>query len=162
MEIPLRNGMTSQIDDEDVCLFAGYHLTLKRDRKSGIWYVIATKGRSEQISLHRLIMGLEKGDPREVDHANGDGLDNRRLNLRIATRAQNNANRRLRKDNTSGYKGVVANCKRPGLWVAQIMHNSKGYNLGTTFKTKEDAFSAYCEAATRLHGEFARLEKRES
>jgi hypothetical protein len=82
-------------------------------------------------------------------------LDNRKSNLRMATRSQNNCNRGLRKDNTSGIKGVCPDPKRPGWWIAQIMHHKKGYNLGS-FPDKEQAATAYKEAAIRMHGEFAR------
>jgi hypothetical protein len=104
-------------------------------------------------------LGLAKGDKRECEHINpNDTLDYRRSNLRVANRSQNNRNRRMRKDNTSGYKGIVAYGKG---FRAQIMVNKRGIALGTR-PTKEEAFELYCAAAKRLHREFARPEKREA
>lgn len=107
--------------------------------------------------MAREIVGLKRGDKREVDHWSLDTLDNRKENLRIATRSQNNCNRGMRKDNTSGFKGVTRHRFKSGYWIAQIMHHGKGYNLGH-FPTKEQAAQAYREAALRMHGEFARID----
>ena len=89
-----------------------------------------------------------------IDHINCDGTDNRITNLRVATDAQNSCNRKRRSDNTSGFKGVSRN-KRDRNWTAHITHDKITYNLGY-FDTPEAAHAAYCEAARRLHGEFAR------
>lgn len=89
-----------------------------------------------------------------VDHINGDTLDNRRCNLRYATNQQNQANSKLKSNNTSGYKGVTwdpVNKK----WVAQIMFNRKNIKLGR-FKNKLKAHQAYVSAGTRLFGEYFR------
>lgn len=90
-----------------------------------------------------------------VDHINGDKIDNRRQNLRSCTRAQNQMNQRpkggLRK-NKLGLKGV---CRNHGRYMANITANKVQHYLGT-FDTPEEAHAAYCEAAKRLHGEFAR------
>ena len=85
-----------------------------------------------------------------IDHINGDGLDNRRENLREATRAQNMRNLRLRSDNTSQYKGV----RRLGdhIWQARVNGQTVGY-----FDTALDASFAYDKAAVEQYGEFARL-----
>jgi hypothetical protein len=98
---------------------------------------------------------LPPPEGRLVDHENQDGLDNRRANLRIATRSQNNANQRRRKDNTSGYKGVVWH-KRERRWQAQIQVEGKCLYLGG-FDDPKDAAQAYNVAAFTHFGEFARL-----
>jgi hypothetical protein len=106
------------------------------------------------ISMHRLILGLATGDPRQGDHENsGTTLDNRGCNLRISKWAQNAKNRRLNRDNTSGFKGVSRYGRR---YVAQIKADGVLHYLGR-FDTPEHAHRVYCEAAIRLHGKFANL-----
>lgn len=110
--------------------------------------------------IHRVIMErvldrtLEAGEV--VDHINGNGLDNRRSNLRVATIAQNNMNRGPGSSNTSGHKGVYW---RPDKrkWSAEIVAYGEKRRLGY-FNNLEDACEAYREAAKEMHGEFARLE----
>lgn len=104
--------------------------------------------------LHRLIMGEPEG--LEVDHRNGDGLDNRRQNLRVATHAQNLANQRLSAANTSGFKGVSFDRTRPNKpWAAYIKHGGRKLFLGR-HETREAAAAAYDAKARELFGEFAR------
>ena len=120
------------------------------------YYRISVKGR--QYLAHVLAMTISNGHWPEfqVDHANGDRGDNRLANLRLCTISENRWNSRIRKRNTSGRKGVTWDKSR-GLWMAQIMAHRKKENLGR-FKTVDEAHAAYCEAAKRLHGEFARFE----
>lgn len=104
------------------------------------------------ILMHRLILGLEYGDPREGDHKeSGQTLDNRRTNLRIATVSQNRSNKRLQRNNTSGFNGVDFN---RGKWRARVKKNRKEIIVGY-YSTAEEAHEARCEAAKRIHGEFA-------
>lgn len=90
-----------------------------------------------------------------ADHINGNPLDNRRANLRLATRSQNNMNRKKSSRNKSGFKGVSLH-KQNGKWVARIGKDGKYKHLGL-FNTPEEAYAAYCEAAKDKdwHGEFA-------
>lgn len=111
------------------------------------------KGTPTGIRLHRYILGLGRGGI--IDHENGNGLDCRRSNLRTATHQQNMQNCCISRNNRSGYKGVFQTNK--GKWAAQIMASRKKYVLGT-FTTPEAAHAAYCEAAIRLHEEFARFD----
>lgn len=90
----------------------------------------------------------------EIDHIDGDGLNNRWTNLRPANRSQNSSNIKRPKHNTSGLKGAYFD-KRTGRWLAQIRHQKKQIYLGK-FDTAEAAHGAYMEAAARLHGAFAR------
>jgi hypothetical protein len=103
--------------------------------------------------MHRQILGAPPGQ--QVDHINGDTLDNRRVNLRLATHGQNQHNRGKYRNNKSGYKGVSWD-KAAGKWRAQIKFNNKKYNLGRYHDPIEAAL-AYDAAAIRLHGAFARL-----
>jgi len=90
-----------------------------------------------------------------VDHVNGSKTDNRFENLRQATHSENMRNRGAQKNNACGYKGVYFT-KKDKRWVANIwLHGKKKY-LGE-FSTPEDAHAAYCAAAEKYHGEFARF-----
>lgn len=93
--------------------------------------------------------------PAELDHVNGDRADNRISNLREATRTQNNANTPIRKNNTSGVKGVCWD-KRKRKWMAQIRVRGVQRFLGY-YETTEEAGEAYAAAAARYFGEFARV-----
>ena len=90
-----------------------------------------------------------------VDHKDGNPSNNRIANLRLASKTQNQMNQRLRKDSSSGLKGVTFH-KKAGKWCAQITAFGRRNYLGL-FSTPEEAHAAYCEAAARLHGEFARV-----
>lgn len=150
--IPLSHGQFAQVDDCDYEWLMGWKWFASWDGKGRCFYAQRSPDR---YSMHRLILGLEKGEVREVDHVRtGETLNNQRSNLRLATRSQNNANRRIRSDNTSGYKGVSWNDKRK-LWYSQIMKDGKAYPLGH-FWTPQEAHAVYCRAAAEMFGEFAR------
>jgi len=91
-----------------------------------------------------------------IDHCDGDPLNNRLANLREASDSQNQGNRRLNKNSTSGFKGVYFD-KSSGRWAANILKDRQKFWLGC-HDTPEQAHAAYCEAAQRIHGEFARLD----
>lgn len=103
---------------------------------------------------HRLAWFYMTGEwpEADVDHVNGDRLDNRWKNLREATRSQNNANRRATID--KGLKGTSYNIRR-GRWMAKINVNHQQIYLGY-FDTAEEAHAAYVAAARLHYGEFAR------
>ena len=104
--------------------------------------------------MARTILGLERGDKRQADHRNRITLDNTSLNLRIATRRQNQQNRGVQK-NSSGYKGV--GCKNGKYW-SRITALGQRWFLGR-FKTAVEAAKAYDKAAVSLFGEFALTNK---
>lgn len=110
-------------------------------------------GKKEAVYLHRAVLGLSKGDGCEADHINGNKLDNRRENLRLVNRTQNNANVKRTRANTTGFKGVSW-CARDAVFRAYIKVQGKSKALGT-FESAQDAHEFYCLAADMIHGEFA-------
>lgn len=90
-----------------------------------------------------------------IDHADGDRRNNRIANLRLADAFQQKANAKLKSTNTSGFKGVSRD-PSSNKWRARITHNRIQYRLGA-FDSPADAHKAYCAAAHRLFGEFARV-----
>ena len=103
--------------------------------------------------LHRILMNAP--DDMEVDHINGDKLDNRKSNLRLCTNQQNNMNVGKKKNNTSGFKGVCFHKKRQK-FQAQISIDGKKKHLGY-FEKAKDAYKVYCKACVKHHGEFHHL-----
>lgn len=106
---------------------------------------------------HRLAWYFMTGEwpSHSIDHINGDGLDNRWSNLRLADKSQNAANSKLNKRNTSGFKGVTL-IKSTGKWKAQIRARGEHRNLGH-FDTPEAAHAAYVAAATQSFGSYAKI-----
>lgn len=156
VRIPLSKGKFALIDEEDLPLVSR-HSWYANQTSAGIWYAFAgyqdEYGRTRQLALHRFL--LDPPSALEVDHINGDGLDNRRANLRVATRQQNNYNQRIGKANSSGFKGVSF-CKQTGRWKAQINFEGRNINLGR-FDLPEIAAREYDRAARLIHKEFACL-----
>jgi hypothetical protein len=113
--------------------------------------------------MHRLLLGLVDGFA-QVDHRNGNGLDNRRGNLRIATASQNQWNQKVRGRGTSKYKGVAWE-KRGGKWVVKIAYLGRRIHLGSFARNvingidygEIKAARAYDLAAVKFFGVFARL-----
>lgn len=125
------------------------HLYLERSYSS-------EKHKVKRVFFHRELLTCPEG--KFVDHINGNGLDNRRSNLRICTHAENMRNRKRHKNNKSGYKGVYLENRegRSPRWVAQIVSHKKKYTLGR-FDTPKEAAAMYNAYAKILHKEFASL-----
>lgn len=120
------------------------------------WYAgtyLYTQIERKTVYFHRAICGQPIGI--EIDHINGNPLDNRRSNLRLCTRSQNEANKKAPSHNTSGYKGVSL-YKPTGKFSAYIEVDQKKKHLGYYF-TPEEAALAYNEAAILAFGEFAKI-----
>lgn len=153
-KIPLTQGYYALVDEDDATWLSqwNWYYWDGYARRNGEWHPVED-GRlaRDPILMHRSILQLP--DQMDVDHANGDGLDNRRLNIRPATRAQNMHNR----GSVSGseYKGVHWH-KRRGKWAAAISVNGTRYHLGY-FHSDVEAALSYDEAAVEHHGEFAHL-----
>ena len=148
-EITLTQGQTAIVDAADYAWVSQYKWCAMRTRNT----VYAVRGTKQGLQLlHRFILGLEKGDPRNVDHVDENGLNNCRSNLRIAMHSPNGANT-SRVSGQSRYKGVSPGW-RAGKWRAGIKVRYRAIHLGT-FNSEEDAARAYDEAAKEYFGEFA-------
>lgn len=155
-KIALSRGKFALVDDEYFDLVSKYKWCCYEDCNTfyasrGVWNK-STK-RTSSISMHRFIMNPVNNV--QVDHINGDGLDNRKSNLRIVTRSQNIQNSRKRKDNKAGYKGVYW-LKPNNRWRALITVNGKRVSLGL-FDDRESAGKAYEVASKKYYGEYARV-----
>jgi hypothetical protein len=157
--IPLTHGYHAVIDAEDIVIAnVRWHAAVQ---STGTVYAMhgltMPNGKRRNGYLHRLI--IERTLERELvkgemtDHINGDGLDCRRQNLRLATCSQNGANRKINSNSTSGLKGVFWN-KHKNTWQSVICVEGKSHHLGS-FRTPEAAHEAYADAAKRFFGEYA-------
>jgi hypothetical protein len=145
----LTQGFSALIDGEDVSLVSGYRWHAYVTAR-GTVYVKRSEGpraARRTIYLHRQLLGFPDG---VVDHANGDGLDNRRANLRVCSQGQNLANTGPRPTNRTGFKGVFP--EKGGRFRA----SAAGRYIGC-FDTAVDAALAHDERVSSIYGEFARL-----
>jgi len=147
--IELTQGYAAIVDDEDYEMLSKHKWCVFR--KPRTTYARTWLG-GKNVSMHRLILDAPPGE--QVDHINGDGLDNRRHNIRLCTIIQNSHNHKTYQTNTSGYKGVSWN-KQRSKWRAMIMCDGKSVWLGY-FADLLRAAQAYDAKAKELYGEFAR------
>lgn len=154
IEIPLRrgDGVVALVDADDLGLVRDFSWHL-HDNGYASADARLPDGR-RRLYMHRLILQLTL-DGLEVDHINRDRLDNRRSNLRAATRTQQARNTSLRSNNTSGYKGVSR--AKGARWQAHIRIDGRSISLGSGFITARAAAAAYDKAATEAFGEFAAI-----
>lgn len=149
LEIPIK-GAVALIDEADLDMIRGFNWALRVQGTSR--YAIGHRN-NRTVFMHRLILRPPAG--LLTDHRNRNGLNNRRINLRACTPADNARNTSLPVTNTSGFKGVYAAAPRyTKRWTAGIRVNRKTNWLGY-FASAEEAAVAYDAAAIRLHGEFA-------
>lgn len=163
IEIPLTKGQVTLVDDEDADLaqFKWRAYFVRGYANGGKFIAIRNiavgKYKQSDERLHRVILSRKLGRPllrsEEVDHIFGLTLDNRRSELRLATRTQNARNIGLRSNNTSGFKGVSWN-KTNRKWSAHIRKDGKSKYLGS-FDTPEAAHAAWWKEAQKAFGEFA-------
>ncbi len=150
-EISLTQGRVALVDADDYEWLNQWKWTIHVGRK---YPYAARNSHSKIIKMHRLILGIT--DPLIwKDHVNRCGIDNRRVNLRIAEYTLNARNASMRVDNKSGLRGVCWN-KRSQKWVAQIFVNKKVISCGYYSDIKEAAM-AYDKAALRFRGNEAEL-----
>lgn len=153
-EIPLTRGLTALVDDADYQSLARHRWFAQSGKVNGERTFYAARsvrdgGKKRLVYMHHLLLDAPVGLQR--DHENGNTLDNRRHNLRVATSTQNQANRSTW--GSTGFKGVEFN---GGRFAARIKAGSKREYLGR-FDTAEGAARAYDAAALRVFGEYARL-----
>lgn len=146
--IRLTQGQETQINSSDLPRVTARKWYAVRQRGQ---FRAVTKEGQKMIYLHRIITDCPDGF--EVDHINGNPLDNRRCNLRVCSQYQNSCNRKPDKRNRSGYKGV----RRRGLkWVAEITVKGETRFLGS-FGKIQAAASAYNRGARKFFKSFANL-----
>jgi len=150
IKLLLTNNMFAFIDKEDFEKIALYKWTFTKANKH-YGRVKSNTG----LFLHRLIMNAPQN--LEVDHINGDTLDNRKSNLRLVSRKHNQKNMTLSRRSKSGYKGVSWH-KKAKKWQAHLMSDGIRIYLGL-YLFKEDAAKAYNIASLAHHGEFGKLNK---
>jgi HNH endonuclease len=149
--IELSQGQACLVSVEDFDKVSARRWHARHDN-SGKFYAcragVREDGRKTKFDMHRELLSPPAGY--QVDHINGNSLDNRRENLRIATASENGRNRGPNKNNTTGIKGVSL---IKGKFVAQLTLHRKNRIIGR-FPTLEAAGKAVKSATARLHGEF--------
>lgn len=150
MIISLTQGKSTIVDDDIPQNLIMLKWQFNGYARHSVW----ESGKCHYVYLHRLIVDAPLG--MEVDHINGNKLDNRRCNLRICLPSQNKKNsQKSPKARISKYKGVT---KRYHRWEASIKTDGKTLHLGY-FDTEDEAAMAYNKAAIRLFGEYANPNK---
>jgi len=157
--IPLTRGQVALVDDQDYERLARFRWHYQPGKKTGYAVRNVRVGprkldKKIQIRMHKEILQVSAGQ--QVDHRDGDGLNNQRDNLRASTNQQNQHNARKHQNGTaSRFKGVSRAQKRDA-WVARIRINGRIKYLGY-FKDERDAARAYDSAAVEHFGEFAKI-----
>lgn len=138
--VPLSQGREAVIDADDAAAIGEYNWSCVVSK--GLAYAfrnaVQPGGGKRVVYLHRAILCPPNG--MQVDHINGDGLDNRRSNLRAVSAAENQRNKRINSNNTSGVAGV-SYAERDAVWMASIKVDGKGKVLGH-FQTFDEAVAA--------------------
>ena len=150
--VPLTRGFEAIIDTDDVPIVENRHWTAASSAEKPYAYYRGPRPKQAVVYMHRVLLSA----PADmcVDHINGNVLDNRRANLRLASRSQNQWNSRIAANNKSGFRGVFWRADR-NCWRAEISAHGVTRSLGS-FSRIEDACEAYASASKELHGEYRR------
>ena len=146
-----RTGRVALVDDEDYDRLAAIPWQVFRDKYHRTEYAKCTSGPLKSKFMHRIILGLPSY---AIDHRDGNGLNNQRHNLRCATNQQNQFNASLRRDSSTGFKGVHK--RENGRFTARVRVSGRLISAGV-FDTPEEAARAYDRKALEVGGEYARL-----
>lgn len=161
--IPLTRGQWAIVDTCDYDYLMQWKWCAQWNPKNRSYYAIRNSKlvnrKRTLIWMHRVILGLEGGDPLEGDHALHNTLDNRRFvdgkeNLRIASDLDQGKNHLMREDNTSGYTGAFF--KKEGVYESYISIDGKRTYLGSRSTARAAHFELYVPAAKIHYGRFAR------
>jgi hypothetical protein len=137
-------GLVALVDDEDYLWLRQWNWSAVSTQRLNGGYAMRRDNQSgKTILMHRIILDAPEGI--EVDHINGNGLDNRRANLRLVTVQQNRQNRSKGRNNQTGFKGVTFD-KKSGKWVM---------SLRVLFDSAEEAAQVYDRLAAIVYGEHA-------
>jgi len=149
-EIPLTQGCHAIVDSENISLLNTHRWCTS---VIGNLRYAKRKVKGKVVLMHREIMNAPAG--MQIDHINGNGLDNRKANLRVCTVSQNQQNSTKRAHCSSKFKGVALS-KNQKKWMARICINGKKIYIGR-YKSEFEAAEAYDNKAIELFGEFANL-----
>lgn len=158
-EIPISKGRIAIVDAEDFAFINQWKWKYSNGRAMRTQHVGTVgnwrdgKRKDKAVMMHRVIMDAPQG--MDVDHINGNPLDNRKSNLRICEHQQNKGNTKKPISNKSGYKGVSWD-KVNKMWLVSTSYFGKSYNFGR-FSNLVEAALEYDNVAKQLHGEYARL-----
>ena len=146
----LPDGSIVMVSKEDLPIVEEYHWRRNPGGYAETHFTV--DGKYKRFFMHRMLLGISGDDWRkvQVDHKDRNKLNNTRKNLRKCTNSENQINRQLRSDNTSGYTGVEKEGKR---WSVRMC----GERLKGTYATKEEAFEVRKKAEVEKYGQFSRF-----
>lgn len=158
-KIALTQGYFAVVNNRDYDFLMQWNWVA--DKRKNVVYAtrnqtVATN-KTKKIYMHRVILGLTDRKT-HVDHIDGNGLNNRRSNIRECTHVQNCMNKGVSKANTSGVRGICWS-KKDKRWRVRIGHNGKDIGVGY-FRSLEQARNARIKAETELYGEFSFFNKK--
>lgn len=157
-KIALTQGQEATVSESDYDHLSQFKWRAFWNKNTQSFYAVRSAirdGKRACVMMHREILGLAGGRHNPVDHINHDTLDNRRENIRVCTIAQNRANCRIPRSNTSGSKGVTWHTATKK-WRARLFIDKRSVSLGL-HNTKQQAEEAYRDGCRTHFGEFSHV-----